>query len=238
LNDVELLFCTHPIPDELLAQFERVADFRVDNRAPQLRELQAIARPELATAKARWTPHYDAALRDIVERGDKLIAEAAWDYATEEPYEHHEATKVREKLRVHARLVEQFVDAQARGARMLSDAYELCTIGTNELADWLALAPDQDALLARARDACIAYLRAGPLSDVERWLIEASEERSPELAYFKDLWSNDSLTRDRRMAMWVVVAGSPERAWLDMCDVPLDVIERLGNPFLPSTRVG
>jgi hypothetical protein len=173
MHDVELALCTQPVAHELVPLLDRLVEFDVPRAERELlvASFRSLVAAELAGAFARWTPHYDLALRRLADATDEDLLDPVFDY-TPEPIDppSEGLPDVRRQLGVHARLSAQLAAAEAAGARTLAAAFDHRTIGSDELETWFALCPDPGALDRRLRDAALGYLRE-----------TRAESQSPEL---------------------------------------------------------
>jgi hypothetical protein len=127
MNDVEILFCTYlGATDELLALLADIIDHEATDRAAKLERAVALAWAEHATRKARWTPVYDAVVRDIRDSAATfwrcITGESEWDDHGHEYWPRDRVYIMRSELALHARLVAQL----EQGGRTLADAWERC----------------------------------------------------------------------------------------------------------------
>jgi hypothetical protein len=236
MHDVELWLCTHPIAQRLVPLLDALAAWHVPqaDRAPLVDELGALVAAELAGARLRWTPHYDRALRWLERASARDLLEPAWDYGPD-PSPCERFGDVRVDLRHHRHLCEQLALAETRGARTLGDAFDLLTIGSDQLGMWFALCPDLEALDRRLRAAAARYLHATRADRVlEQQLIDAVHQRksAPEIHLLRLSCHHHDPSRERTCAL-SILATQLLATELDFANVPLALMAELGNPFDP-----
>jgi len=238
MHDIEIWMCDHPIAPRLPLLLSELASFDLPRlqRTPLVDELYELVGRELELATTRWTPHYDRVLRTLADATATELLEPSWSYGPGEPTPYPSFSCA--GLVTHAHLCQRFEEATARGAQTLAGAFTALTIDTSDLQHWFALCPDLPALDRRLRDAALALLRTtrceSLVPDLELELIEAARDRRDPSALhrLRMEWYLQEPSADRQFAIAVVLCEGSVID-LDFTDVPLAVMELLGNPFDP-----
>jgi hypothetical protein len=248
--DIEIAFCAYRgATEELVEQLERITRYEipVERRRAIVATMLSTVDDELATAHARWTPIYDAMLRDVLAARESLEAVLA---PIVPPYDEYgywvgdtEAIDIaRHRLTAHARVQELL--AHATGP-MLSDAWPQCADRDDVLAFLEVARTLDDDIHERLRRAVIDELQARPSCDcapvIESALLRAA--RSKDWDATRGLLGGYGALphingpRCQPHAIWTVSRWDASFAMLVYASeiMTYDVLmARFGNPFAPA----
>jgi hypothetical protein len=185
--DIEIAFCTYRgAIEEIIEQLERITRYEIplERRQAIVACVLSTVEDELATAGARWTPIYDAMLRDVLATREAMEAVLA---PIVPPYDEYgywvtdteTIDMARHRLTAYARVQE--ILSQANGP-MLSDAWSQCADRDDVIA-FLEVARTLDAgdIHERLRRAVIDELQARPSCDcapvIESALLRAARSK-------------------------------------------------------------
>ena len=207
MNDIEVAFCNYRGQvDSVIEQLERLSRFEIaeDRRRAIASALLTTVDDELAGANERWTPSYDAMLRDVLANRGMIEAQLPpWD-----EYGYcYRSIEVVDGLRARFETYERMLDMFDRtGAQLLSEAWEACD--DDELVlPLLELSRNPDDTRELVRDALIAQLR---------------------VTQFGDAYIAGIATAARRDATLVELFGAARALAFGRFRA------RLGNPFSPA----
>lgn len=237
VHDIELLLCTHPVHANLTSLLDRIADWEKLSRELLVPELRALVATELADTAARWTPYYDLGLRRYAKARDDELLHPAYGYEPDAAPRDRMA-HARRCLDDHARMVERFQEALQRGGYTLAAAYSMLAIRTSELSLWFGLCPDRDALDQRLRAAASGYLRDtmhdSPDRELEQAMFAAVTDKiaRDKLHDLRMQWFLKQPSKERQCALGVMITAGTATDY-DFTNVPLELLDRLGNPFDP-----
>jgi hypothetical protein len=169
--DIEIAFCTYRgAIEEIIEQLERITRYEIplERRQAIVACVLSTVEDELATAGARWTPIYDAMLRDVLATREAMEAVLAPIVPPYDEYGYWVMDTVaidiaRHRLAAYARVQELL--AHATGP-MLSDAWSQCADRDDVIAFLeVARTLDDDGIRERLRRAIVDELQALPSCD-------------------------------------------------------------------------
>ena len=255
MTDIEISFCgNRGQVDVLVEQLERIMRFDIaaTRRRAIASALIETVSEELAAAQARWTPAYDAILRDL------LAAQASFEEVTSDdppPWDEYGSfesdrdvvERLRRRVASYAHVLDRLADADGP---LLSDAWAACDERADAIA-MLVLAVDPAGVREQLRRVIIDHLASLTTCDCAP-VVEATCLRAARTASLGGDW--DAVER-LGAVLWTFphVRGEHCRphAIAEVCrrDATLaelavaseimtfpELVARLGNPFAPATR--